>query len=148
MMNPADARNEQIRELLKQRSNVHGQDAVESQFYKPMAQRNSSVKEKLYFQGVQGKAPSRIYAGKNNSSIERVFGLDPVNSQDHHDNSTQPSPAYSNGRGKRIIPNTVKSTNNLISGNYGVDPTGNMDVQIKPYSKQKMADIGRPPRNP
>jgi hypothetical protein len=49
MMNPADARNEQIRELRKQRSNVHGQDTVENQFYKPMAQRNSSVKEKLYF---------------------------------------------------------------------------------------------------
>jgi hypothetical protein len=36
MVNPADARNEQIKELRKNRSNIYGQDKVENDFYKPM----------------------------------------------------------------------------------------------------------------
>jgi len=58
-----------------QRSDIHGQDKFENKFYKPMS-KNSTINDHLYFKGQQGKAPSRVFAGKNNSSIERVYGLD------------------------------------------------------------------------
>lgn len=49
-MNPADARNDQIHELRKQRSDIHNQDKFENKFYKPTAEyKTSQINDKLYF---------------------------------------------------------------------------------------------------
>jgi hypothetical protein len=98
----------------------------------------------LYLKGVDGKAPSRVNPSKNHSSIDRVYGLDfdPTQPVAAAKAPIQPSPASSMTKGKKIISNTVKPTNNLLSGGYGQELEGNGGVQIKPYSKPSRPDIG------
>jgi len=147
-MGASQVRNNSIREMREVRSNVQAQNKFENQFAKPSADKEPATLDNLYFKGVTGKAPSRINPTKNTSSIDRVYGLDVDPTQPQllqHQNSLpstqgqQPgnqaiasSPAMSYGKGKKQV-STVRSTSNLIAGNYGTEqPAG---VQIKPYSK-------------
>lgn len=91
--------------------------------------------DQLYYKGgAQGSIGQRVRKDKNFSSVERVFGLDGA-----------AGPTASSPGGKRQFTkfNGSSSTQNLLTGNYGVDQS-EMGVATKPYSKH-MSGIPKPP---
>ena len=65
-----------IREVRERGSNIHGQNRVEHQFQKPMAERNSSNLDELYFQG-----PKAQSAGQRHSNARHHSSIDGILSQ-------------------------------------------------------------------
>lgn len=57
-------------------NNILGQADFETKFVKPGTNASQSQLDSLYFKGITPAKGSRIDPTKNNSSNERVFGLD------------------------------------------------------------------------
>ena len=113
-MSKPNVRNNSIRELRDNRSNVQGQAKFESDFTKPSADKQPGNLDHLYFKGVTGKAPSKVEPNKNYSSIDRVYGLDADPNQQPMpqpgNQAIAASPSMSFGKGKKIIGGSVGST--------------------------------------
>lgn len=112
-----------IREVRDRGSNIYGQNRVETQFQKPMAERNPNNFDQLYFQGKSQSAGQRHHNSRHHSSIDGILsGAQPLNGQ---------NPPRT---GKRQITHTG-STSNLVLGGYGGDVFNKVEQNIKPYSK-------------
>jgi len=132
MSSPAESgyRNKNIRELRYKSSHIGGQASFENSFNKPGT--NSDVLEKLYFKGAEGSPAKRINAGKNYSSIERVYGLD--GHMGLQGGSAMQRSA--SGGGKSHFP--INNHGNLIAGGYADVPVTEREAAMyKPYTKLK-----------
>ena len=104
---------------------------------KPGTNASQQQLEKLYFkQGFGAQNPGkRINPSKNNSSVERVFGLDMPKTHYVPGSRALAEPfgkrQYSRGKGAASHQGV-----NLINGQYGQDPMHPSERNIKPYSKQ------------
>lgn len=117
-------------------SKIEAQGQFEDQFQKPGSVAAQAQLDQLYFRsGEPTPVGQKVRKDKNYSSVERVFGLDGPNGV-----------AQSSPGGKRQFTkfNGSSSTQNLLTGGYGVDKY-EPAVAMKPYSKH-LSGIPKPPQ--